>query len=108
MNKFNKGLFLGGLLGAGAMWLNTTENGRDLRKKFIEHVENVYKLLKDKIQQTESYQELSRQDFKELLNEIAEKYADRKNLSNMTKKIIVEVINKHWEGIEAEIEQDKS
>jgi len=35
MGNFKKGLFLGGLLGAGLMWLNVTPKGREMKAKLL-------------------------------------------------------------------------
>ena len=37
MGTFKKGLFFGGLLGAGLMWLNTTKQGRELRENMLNY-----------------------------------------------------------------------
>ena len=110
MGKFSKGVFLGSLLGAGAMWLNTTQRGKKLRSKFLDHAENVYKEVKEKIQENETYQELSEKKFKQIIEDVAEKYADKEELSSMTKKVIVRLINNHMDSMKAElkeVEQDQ-
>ena len=105
MSKFKKGLFLGGLLGAGAMWLNTTKRGEELREQFMEHAEEVYDQAKEKVQESETYKELSEKDFREMVEDITDKYAEKANLGSMTKKIIVKFVSKQWPGIEAEIKE---
>ncbi len=110
MGKFSKGVFLGSLLGAGAMWLNTTQRGKKLRSKFLDHAENVYEEVKNKVQENETYQELSEKKFKQIIEDVTEKYADREELSSMTKKIIVRLINNHMNSMKAElkeVEQDQ-
>lgn len=105
MGNFSKGIFLGSLLGAGAMWLNTTEKGKNMRDKFINHAENVYEEVKQKVQDTETYQDLSEKDFREVIEQVAEKYANKKELSDMTKKVIVRLVNNHIDSIKAEIKE---
>lgn len=108
MGKFSKGIFLGSLLGAGAMWLNTTTKGKKLRNKFIDHAENVYEEVKTKIQNSDTYQDLSDKEFKQKIQEVAEKYADKKGLSDMTRRMIVRLINNHTDIIKAEIKTELS
>lgn len=105
MGKLSKGIFLGSLLGAGAMWLNTTEKGKNLRDSFIDHAENVYEQVKQKVQETETYQDLSEKEFKQIIENVTEKYANKKKLGSMTKKVIVRLINKHMNSLKAEIKE---
>ncbi len=58
MGKFKKGLFMGGLLGAGMMWLNTTKKGKETRDKLIDQSAEVYALLKDNILASDQYKNL--------------------------------------------------
>lgn len=89
------------------MWLNTTDKGKKLRDQFIEHAENVYDEVKNKVQNSETYQELSDQEFKQKIREVADKYADKKGLSDMTRRMIVRLINNHLDSIKAEIKTEE-
>ncbi len=51
MGSFKKGLFLGGLLGAGLVWLNTTVKGKQIREKILVHADALYIELKESIKQ---------------------------------------------------------
>jgi len=53
MGRFKKGLFLGGLIGAGLMWLNATVKGKEYRAKIIAHLDPLYRELKESIKKLE-------------------------------------------------------
>ncbi|MEK7084784.1 MAG: hypothetical protein AAB932_06120, partial [Patescibacteria group bacterium] len=54
MGKFKKGLFLGGILGAGLMWLNTTTRGKEKREEIFDHAAEIYRRVKEEIKDSDA------------------------------------------------------
>ena len=104
MSKFKKGLFLGGLLGAGAMWLYTTKQGEDLRNKAYEHGEEVYSLVKEKIKESDAYKSMSEKEYVQKVRELVDDYSKEKSLSSATKEMIVTLVGGHWDRMKKDIE----
>ena len=42
MGKFNKGVVLGGVLGAAIVWLNTTTKGKQYRTQLVDQAADIY------------------------------------------------------------------
>jgi gas vesicle protein len=102
MGKFKKGLFLGGLLGAGLMWLNATTKGKEYRAKILEHLQPLYAELKESIKQLEG-------PTKEMWNALVERavaeYAAKKELAVDVKNNLIRELSKKWDDLEKEIRQ---
>lgn len=104
MGKFKKGLILGGLLGAGTMWLCTTKQGGKLCGKVKEHSGEVYKRTKDKIMSSDAYKDMSQKEFVKEVKELADKYAEEKDLEAVTKQAIIKIVSDHWDNVKKDIE----
>jgi len=96
MGKFKAGMFLGGLLGAGLMWLNVTKKGRETRDELLDHAGKVYAGLKDKVLSSAQYQNLSKSEYVKLVKEYVDKYAIENGLADNVKNIVTKVVQKQW------------
>lgn len=100
MGKFKKGLFVGGLLGAGLMWLNATVKGKEYREKILTHMEPLYNELKESIKQLEGP---TKEMWKALVERAVEEYAAKKELAADVKNNLIKELAKKWEELENEI-----
>lgn len=105
MGKFKKGLFFGGLLGAGAMWLSVTKEGKKMRDEMLDHAAVVYAELKEKILSSSTWQELKQQDFVAMVREMVERYASKNGLAEETKQFIEKVVGTQWKDIQKELKK---
>lgn len=102
MGNFKKGLFLGGLLGAAAMWLNATPKGREMRAQLLAHFEPLFNELKNSIKQLEGP---TREMYDALVDRAVEEYAAKKELAEEVKNSLVKELKKKWAIVEKELKQ---
>lgn len=100
MGRFKKGLFLGGLLGAGLMWLNATVKGKEYRSKIIAHLEPLYNELKESIKKLEGP---TKEMWDALVERAVEEYAAKKEMALEVKNTLIKELQKRWEKLEKEI-----
>ncbi len=105
MGKFNKGLFVGGLLGATIIWLGFTKKGREMREQLLDHAAVIYAQLKDKLLATSAWQEMTKNEYVVMVREAVDKYAVQNGLADEVKKLIVEVLASQWKNLRAAVEQ---
>ncbi len=102
MGRFNKGLFLGGLVGAALMWLNATPKGKEMRAKLMTHVEPLYNELKISIKQLEGP---TKEMYEALVDRAVEEYAAKKELAEDLKAQLVRKLKKKWVELEKEVKR---
>ncbi len=78
MGKFKKGIFLGGLLGAGLMWLNATPKGKEMRSKLMESMNPLYEELKESLKQLEGP---TKEMYDALVYRAVEEYTTKKEMA---------------------------
>ncbi|MSU75494.1 MAG: YtxH domain-containing protein [Candidatus Magasanikbacteria bacterium] len=100
MGKFKKGLFLGGLIGAGLMWLNATTKGKELRAKMIAHLDPLYNELKKSLKQLEGP---TKEMYEALVERAVAEYAAKKELASDMKNILVKELKKKWDELKKEL-----
>jgi gas vesicle protein len=100
MGRFNKGVVLGGLLGAALMWLNATPKGKEFRQKITQHLEPLFLELKASLKQLEG-------PTKEMYNALVERavaeYADKKELAEDMRILIIRQLKKRWKEVQKEL-----
>ncbi len=106
MGKFKAGLFLGGLLGAGLAWLNLTQKGRETRDQILDHAAKIYSAVKEKVQATEQYKDLSKNEYVKLVKEYVDKYAIENGLAEKVKSVIIKVVSSQYKNIIGKIKVD--
>ncbi len=94
MGNFKKGLFIGGLLGAGLMWLNTTIKGKEYRTKILEHINPLYLELKENIKQLEGP---TKEMWDALVERAVAEYAAKKNMAEDMKTSLVRELQNRWD-----------
>lgn len=100
MGRFNKGLFLGGLIGAGLVWLNMTPKGKEMRAKMAESLDPLFNELKNSLKQLEGP---TRDMYDALVERAVEEYASRKEMATEMKAMLVKELKKKWKEIEKEL-----
>lgn len=99
MGKFKAGLFLGGLLGASLAWLNLTQKGRETRDQMLDHATKIFTAVKEKIQASEQYKNLSQSEYVKMVKEYVDKYAIENGLAEKVKNIIVKIVSAQYKNI---------
>ena len=104
MGKFKKGMFLGGLLGAGLMWLNATPKGKEMRAKLLEHSKPLYDELKTSIKQLEGP---TKEMYDALVERAVAEYANKKDMAGEMKIALVRDLKKKWGKLEKELKKPR-
>lgn len=103
MGKFNKGLLLGGLLGAGLALMNTTKKGKEIKEKLLDNAAEIYVELKDRMMASKTWEKMTKQDFVVMAQEAVEKYAIKNGLADKTKKMIMKLVSTQWKNLQSEL-----
>lgn len=102
MGRFKKGLFLGGLIGAGLMWLNATTKGKEMRAKLMAQANDLFGQLKESIKTLEGP---TREMYDALVERAVEEYAAKKEMAMEMKNQLVRELKKRWDELEKEIKK---
>lgn len=102
MGRFNKGLFLGGLLGATLMWLNVTPKGKEMKEKILAHLEPLFNELKVSIKQLEGP---TKEMYDALVERAVEEYAAKKELAEDLKVLLVRELKKRWKEVQKDLKK---
>lgn len=105
MGTFKKGLFLGGLVGAGLMWLNATPKGKEMRAKMAAHFEPLFNELKASLKTLEGP---TREMYEALVDRAVEEYGAQKELAEDVKNQLVRQLKKKWSEIEKSLKKSKN
>lgn len=99
-SKFKSGLLLGGLLAAGvAVGLSMNKEGAKLTKELQEDLKALTKNLKKNL---DSVQEVSKENFNEVVTKVVDEHASKLKLASSAKKKIVTALQGMWQEVEEE------
>lgn len=107
MGKFKKGLFLGGLLGAGLMWLSTTKKGREVREQILDHAAKIYVKVKEQVLVSPQYENFTKNEYVQMVKEYVDKYAIQNGLADSVKNMIVKIVSLQWNNLQSDLEDKK-
>lgn len=99
MGTFKKGLFFGGLLGAGLMWLNTTKRGKEFRDTIVKYAAEVYEEVKTKITSSKQWEKLTKNQYVKMVEEVVNKYAVENDLSDNIRNMVEKVVKAQWKKV---------
>ena len=105
MGKFKKGLFFGGLLGAGLMWLNTTKKGKEMRDEMLDHAAEIYVGLKDQILTSDKYKKITKHEYVKMAQQLVNKYAVENGLADNIKKMVEKLVIAQWNNLKGEMKK---
>lgn len=99
MGKFKHGMVLGGLLGAGLVWLNTTKKGREVREQILDHSAEVYTRVKDEIVKSDALEQLSKNEYVKKVQAAVDKYAVETGLAQTAKKTVKKIVSAQYDRL---------
>jgi len=99
MGTFKKGLFLGSLIGAGMVWLNTSKKGKEMRKQMLDYAEDVYNDVKEKIMTSDKYKNLTKSKYYMMVEEAVNTYAVENGLLDSMRDMIERVVKAQWKNV---------
>lgn len=106
-NKFKKGLILGGLLAVGAViGFAVSKGGQDLSEELQKVLKILAKHLKKNLSNME---DVTKENFNELVNTVVEKYTKKKELAADAKELLIKALQAKWHEMEEEylVEKDE-
>ena len=99
-NKFKKGLILGGLLAVGAaIGFFMTKSGQELSEDLQKDLKTLSKRLQKNLSKLD---DVTKENFDNLVDAIVTEYSDKKQLANDTKDTITQLLQAKWLEMEAE------
>lgn len=107
MGRFKKGLVLGGLLGAGLMWLNSTKKGKETRDRVLDAAADVYAQVKKEVLASGQWQKITESKYAALVEKAVEKYAKQNKLAAYLKDMITEMVKAQWKGLKTDVAKKK-
>lgn len=102
---FKKGLFFGGLLGAGLMWLSTTTKGKEVREQILDYAADVYVKLKVEIMKSKTFKDLNKNEYVKKVKEYVDKYAIENGMAENVKNMVIKLVSAQWRNIEQELKK---
>lgn len=96
MGRFKKGTVLGGILGAGIMWLFTTKKGREVRSQIIDIAAKLYPQVKQKVTSSGGWKKMNKSKYMKIVQEVVDKYAVKTGLSKKTKTMVTKLLNSQF------------
>lgn len=107
MGRFKKGFLLGGLLGAGLIWLHTTKKGREMREQILDHASSVYEEVKHKVKSSASWEKMKKTEYLALVKDVVHRYGTEKGLADMVKEATAKLVGTQWSRIKKELKAMK-
>lgn len=105
MGRLRNGLLLGGLLGAGITWLNTTKKGRELRSELTQQAADIYGDVKERIMTSDAWNKLSKTNYIEIVKEAVDDYAKRHPMAEQAKNIIIKILSAQWSNLKSQVKK---
>lgn len=103
MGKFNKGLVVGGLVGAGLMWLNSSKKGKEMRAQIMDAAHEVYEGSKEKVMTSETWQHMTKTKYAQIVATLVDDYATKQKLSPKTKSMVKKLVNAQYARLKKEM-----
>jgi gas vesicle protein len=99
MGRFKKGLFFGGLLGAGLMWLNTTKKGKQVREQIVDASADVYEEVKKKIAESGALENMTKNKYMDMVRDVVDTYATKTGMADNLKNMVSKMVGSQWKQI---------
>lgn len=90
--RFTKGMLLGGLFGAGLMWMHTTKRGRRFKVTMMEHANTVTKEVLRRIPENEW---VDGKKVESVLDDVVREYGAAKDLASAATHLLKKEVKKH-------------
>ena len=107
MGKFNKGLFLGGLLGAALMWLNVTKEGKATRDRALDYAADMYADVKKQVMRSDAWQTMNESKYAALVTDTVNVFAAKNKVANDVKELAGKILKKQWKRLQQEMREKK-
>lgn len=103
MSKLKKTLFVGGLLGAGLVWLTSSKKGKEMRDKMLDAAADIYVDVSKKLKKFGAKYNASKEDYMALVEESVDKYVKKHPMLAVAKDMIVKIVVSQWENMKENV-----
>ncbi len=107
MGRFNKGLFFGGVLGAGLTWLSVTKKGREVREQILDHSVQVYIELKEKLRESDTWKNMTESEYALELKSILDRYVKKTGLAKEIRDIVERMVRVQWKYVRKQLTEER-
>ncbi len=90
---------MGGLLGAGLMWLNTTKKGKQKRDEMLDYAADIYADLKDKVMASKEWKKMTKTKYYKLVEDTVNKYAVENDLVDSMRDMVEKIVKAQWKNL---------
>lgn len=108
MGRFKHGFVVGGLLGAGLMWLNATKKGREMRSTILQASKDIYHEIEEEVLNSKQWDTLTQTAFVARVTELVDRYAVENGLAESVKKLVTKVVSNQYPKIKKKFESKTS
>lgn len=102
MGKFNKGLVLGGIIGAAFMWLNTTKKGKQKKEQLVTYASDIYDDIKKKALTSKEWKKMTKSAYVKMVLSAVDTYAKKYTLPASLKNMLTRLLLAQWERLKKE------
>lgn len=103
MAKLKKTLLVGGLMGAGLVWLTSTKKGKETRDKMFEAGADIYVQVTKKWKKLESKYQSSKSVYAKLVKETVEESLKKYPALVIAKDIITKMVLAQWDDLTSQV-----
>ncbi len=99
MGNFKKGAFLGGVLGAAIVWLNTSTKGKKYRNQLLDQAAEVYRDVEARVADSGAMDKMTKNKYVSIVKEVVDKYAIDNGMAQSAKNMVVKLVSSQWSSI---------
>lgn len=94
---------MGGLAGAGLVWMATTKKGRAVRDDIMDRAADVYTDIKKTVVNSPQYKKMTKKQYIKMVIESVNKYTIKNGLADNIKKMMISVLSSQWSRLKKEM-----
>lgn len=95
---------MGGILGAGLIWLTSTKKGKEVREQILDYSHDIYQKLEKKLRDSGVVGKISESMFVKRAKEMVDEYSEQKNIPAAMKAIVLQTVLSQWETFQKKME----
>jgi len=105
MAKLKKTLLVGGLMGAGLVWLTSTKKGKETRDKMFEAAADIYIDVSKKWKKLETKYQSSKTVYVKMVNEAVADALKKYPALSVAKDIVTKMVLAQWDELSGQVKE---
>ncbi len=105
MPTYTRGMFIGGIIGAAMMWLNTTKKGRQTKEQVITHAAQIYTDIKQQLLTSKKWKKMKKSVYVDMVLQTVDVYSKTHTLPAPVKNMIARLLISQWKRLEKEAKE---